>query len=469
MPTCSECGSVIDDEYEFCTECGAKFEKVEPVQPARRRAAAPPTPPPPPPPPTQRPEPQRPQKEQETSSKWKIIAILAIVVIVLIASCAIFGILNYDNGNGDDDPPYVVATDPYDGETGVDINPIFIIEFNEDMYQSESIYEALFVTTSDLSGSESYFGEYSIWLDSKTVSIGFLYETLNYYTEYMAGLLWPEDYDIKDEAGNYPNTIEDVVHSWTFTTESYTSSDTTKPYVSNTNPANGNYDIDPINSIDISFSESMYQSTTIHNTLYLNDVLHGYSTSWVDSDTVTITLDATLDYGTTYYAEIKYPHLYEIKDLNDNYAEYVDEENFIIYKWSFTTVEETVTDTTPPYVYYTSPYDGEYDVDPSLDTITITFNEPMYQSTTLHDGLYLEWYDLELGYLEYEYGFSSYWSDSKTVVITLDDNLNSETYYFASLRYPYLYEIKDINGNYVEYVDSETMSIYDWVFDTAGS
>ena len=108
------------------------------------------------------------------------------------------------------------------------------------------------------------------------------------------------------------------------------------------------------------------------------------------------------------------------------------------------------SDTIPPTVTSTTPADGTIDV-PIQPMITITFSEPMYQSTTVHEGLLFEPYGVS------EYDASTEWTDNKTVRIINLKGFEFDTTYTVSIDYVYLGNIKDEAGNYLEIG-------YNWLF-----
>ncbi|MCK5562138.1 MAG: Ig-like domain-containing protein [Thermoplasmata archaeon] len=456
MSYCDKCGNEFDDQYEFCTECGAKRAEPKPASKPTKtvKETVPPTR-----------APTRPAPDKGGSSKWAAAAAVIVVVIVVIALLAYTGILFPDNeDNGEKPPdttaPNIAATDPGIGEMSVSVNPTFTIIFNEDMYQSTNIHSSLLIIPYDDESGEVYFtGDSSYWEDSKTVVIRVTSTTLDYNTKYFASLTYPEDYSVRDINGNHADATENIIYFWTFTTGSPSGGDTTPPTIVSTDPEDSATDVDSIDYIEIEFSEAMYQSTDIHDAFYLNEVACGYGCDWLDARTIQIELDDYLDYNTIWNAELRYAYLYNIKDPSDNYAEYCDEENCIVYEWTFTTKAQVINDTTPPYVISTDPYDDETNVD-SIEYINITFSEPMYQSSDIHEAFYLN---------DVDWGYGCYWLNSTTVQIELDDNLNYDTTWNAELRYAYLYNIKDLNDNYAEYCDEENCVIYEWSFTTKSS
>ena len=120
------------------------------------------------------------------------------------------------------------------------------------------------------------------------------------------------------------------------------------------------------------------------------------------------------------------------------------------------------SDTTPPTVASTDPYDGELYVGSWYPTFTITFSEPMYQSSNIHSSLFF--FPNDDTSEEYYSGDSSYWVNDKTVEIYTTAILDYSTEYLASLTYPYNYSVKDVNGNYAECVLGDI--ICTWTFTT---
>ena len=238
MPRCNKCGTVFDEEYEFCTECGAKREYRQPPPP---KPPTPPTTRPPPPPtppgpsrPIQTPVPLTPKKKESSNTMIIVVVVIIIVVIAVIVSLAVIGILVGDgengetNGNGnnnsDTTPPTVVSTDPYNEEMFVSVYTPFKITFSEPMYQSSTIHGALKIEIFDYDTNTTYYyteGYSSYWVNSKTVSIE-LDDALDSNSVYVAYLKYPHLYEIKDQNGNYAEYEDDstyTVHYWIFSSE----------------------------------------------------------------------------------------------------------------------------------------------------------------------------------------------------------------------------------------------------------
>ena len=244
--------------------------------------------------------------------------------------------------------------------------------------------------------------------------------------------------------------------------------DTTPPTIISVIPVNGAVNVDPMPVFTIVWSEPMYQSTGTEGAFNLDPYdEHGFcgadSSAWLTNTTLQVTSTYSLGAligGVTYTASIRWPNLNELKDIAGNYA-VSSLPDYIVYEWIFTVKKTSSGDTTPPRIISTRPADGATGVG-STPSFTIVWSEPMYQSTDTKGAFNLEPYE--------EHGFcgadSSDWTSSTTVVITSTytyGELNSGVVYNASIRWPNLYELKDLAGNYAE-SDDVNFIVYDWEF-----
>ncbi len=238
-------------------------------------------------------------------------------------------------------PPYIVWTDPADGETNVPLNASIFVKFSEKMNTSSVII----ITSPDPGG----FG--FVWGEGNT-----LLEVLHNP--------WPEDvtltYEVqgKDLDGNWlvPGPVP---NPWTFITVSI------PPIIIATYPADGTIGVPFDADLIVGFSEPMDVSTfTWDISPDLNPA--GWSSTWSNGNT-TVTLSHSFPFAeaTLYMVAVIYA-----EDMSGNALVPGPVPNPFTFS----------TGSVGPYIVLTDPFDGEIDVE-VWRNVTIKFSKPMNTSS----------------------------------------------------------------------------------------
>ncbi len=237
-------------------------------------------------------------------------------------------------------PPYIVWTDPADGETNVPLNASIFVKFSEEMNTSS----VMIITSPDPLGFSL------VWSEGNT-----LLEVLHNP--------WPEDITLthevqgKDLDGNWlvPGPVP---NPWTFITVSVS------PIIIATYPANGTMGVPFDADIIVGFSEPMDVFTLAW--AIFPDSPGGWSSTWSNGNT-TVTLchsfpfaEATLYMVAVIYAE----------DMSGNALVPGPVPNPFTFS----------TGSVGPYIVLTDPFNGEIDID-VWRNVTIKFSKPMNTSS----------------------------------------------------------------------------------------
>ncbi len=176
--------------------------------------------------------------------------------------------------------PYIVLTDPYDGEINVELDRDIIVWFSEPMNTSSVNW----VVVPDPGGW------WTNWSANETVMFmkhsGPLIQCVTYLIIVTEG---------KDKSGN-PLVPGPVPNPWNFTTCGF-------PYILWTDPTNGSVDIPLDAPIHIYFSQPMNPSSFNWT---INPDPGGWLVDWVDSETVILNHSNPFDPFTAYVLTIHY-------------------------------------------------------------------------------------------------------------------------------------------------------------------
>ena len=176
--------------------------------------------------------------------------------------------------------PYIVQTDPYDGEVNVDPDRNITIWFSEPMDTSTVIWTL----------APDPLGWMMNWSANETVLFLNHSNLLSQCTMYSVAVIYGEDKD-----GN-PLVPGPVPNPWNFTTGAY-------PYILWTDPANGMINVPVDASIQIEFSWAMNQSSFNWT---INPDPGGWSVNWVSNSTVVLSHSNPFDPSTTYVFTVLY-------------------------------------------------------------------------------------------------------------------------------------------------------------------
>jgi len=232
-------------------------------------------------------------------------------------------------------PPYIVWTDPADGQTDVPLNATVFVKFSKEMNTSSVTW----ITMPDPAGYSQY------WSEGNTL------------LEIDRGPAWPENTTItfevtsgEDLDGN-PLVPGPVPNPWSFTTQSLS------PYIVQTDPYDGQQEVGLNSSITVWFSEPMNTSSVNWDMV----PVVGYQPVWWNNN-MTLTLDHPVDYDEC----LKYGVDISGTDTDGNPLVAGPVPN----PFTFTTGCEN------PYILATDPVNMELDV-PLDCAISVLFSEPM--------------------------------------------------------------------------------------------
>jgi parallel beta-helix repeat protein len=176
--------------------------------------------------------------------------------------------------------------------------------------------------------------------------------------------------------------------------------DIAAPYITLTEPENGESNISVDSTISITFSKEM-NTTTVESAISLSGGLMPTNFVW-DAGNKKVTLTPSSDFSseTTYTVTITT----DAKDLLGNRIEET-------YLFSFSS-----NDNKPPEISLSSPFDGEADVEASSDVV-VSFNEPMQPST------------ISYSCIPNPGGWNIDWNSDNTIATFSHDNFGSEITY----------------------------------------
>ena len=335
--------------------------------------------------------------EVQMRSLLRVKGLFWVLVITVLTSCGGSG---GGSGEGDSIPPMVPSSSlvPPDGATGVAINSMIAVAFDEPMDGSTINTDTFIVSFNPIvEGTVTYVAETktAIFTPSSDLEPDTIH-TITITT------------GVADLAGN---TLEEDL-AWTFTTG--TVADHQAPTVQSTNPANDETDVMVNSVITAVFSEAMAPSS-INTTTFLleddNEVSVSGTVNYIGV-TAMFTPSSNLDFDTTYTATITT----SASDISENVL--VED-----YVWSFTT--GMLTDTQPPTITGNSPTDGATSVAVSTN-VTATFSEAMDPSSINTDTFTLST-NPPVG------GTVSYDAQTLTVTFNPSSDLDPNTTYTATV------------------------------------
>ncbi len=269
------------------------------------------------------------------------------------------------NSGPDNSPPTVTSTSPREGESNVAPNIALAATFSEPVDVSTVTIDTFSLT---YSGGTPIEGALYV---SGATALFIPYTTLPYSTGYSGTI----------KAGITGLTGDPLLndYSWNFTTGS--APDVIPPSVSQVTPMSGAKGVAASSSISALFSEPLDHQTVSPATFIVYDEGSGSGVSGSVNyygSTATFTPHTSLSYDSLFTVTLKK----EMIDLAGNYLS-------TDYSWHFTTGSEP--DLTPPNVMWTTPTDGDVNIDIGT-SITATFSEPVNVQTvstatfTLRDG-----------------------------------------------------------------------------------
>jgi len=222
-------------------------------------------------------------------------------------------------------PPQVTTTFPADGDTGVGVDIHLQIGFSEDMTVSTLNSQTIYID--NLGGS-------TVQASSRSATLIPPYD-LEYNHEYTATVTT----NVRDAAGN--RLAQNYV--WHFTTIS----DTTRPIVFLTEPADGAVDVPTYVGIRALMSKPIDSTTVTTSTFYLSGGVFGaVETRW---DTLLFILEDTLMSNQTYTATLT-------TGITDTLGNALAAD----YSWSFTTGPSAINGKTNKRIVQLISYDASY-------------------------------------------------------------------------------------------------------------
>jgi parallel beta-helix repeat protein len=298
----------------------------------------------------------------------------------------VFSFTTFDN-----DPPVILLTSPYNGDTFVDRNAPVVVTFNESM-QISSVNFTCFPDPR---------GWTVIWSENNTVASYFHNKFGNeatYTFNITAG---------KDLAGN-DLVAGPVPNPWWFSTP-----DTLGPEITSTSPIYDEENVSTTANIVVNFNEEIDIASITYTCM--PDPL-GWSVAWTNNNKTAIFLHNEFTEKTWYSF-----HVTGAKDLLGNDLNPGPVPN----PWYFT----TTGDYTPPQITLTSPANNTFDVELDAD-IVVTFNEAMDNSS------------LNYICIPDPGGWSESWSAGNTIVIFKHNAFENATTYTFHIN-----TATDIAGN----------------------
>ncbi|MEE9116181.1 MAG: Ig-like domain-containing protein [Thermoplasmata archaeon] len=236
--------------------------------------------------------------------------------------------------------PFVVLTDPFDGETGVGVMAPVVITFSEEMD----------TPTVTWSVSPDPGGWTETWNSPLNTAL-----TLTHSNPFPSGTLHTAEVLTGDDISGYPLIPGPVPNPWTFTTE------IPNPYITSTDPADGATGVPLDKSIIINFNEEI--DTATFQWTIVPDPGGTWTEDWSNGN-MTVTLNHTVPFLMT----TMYTVTVTAADDMDGYPLIAGP---VPNPWSFTTSADV-----NPWIVDTYPADGAIDV-PLMSCIWINFSEPI--------------------------------------------------------------------------------------------
>ncbi len=291
----------------------------------------------------------------------------------------------------DIDPPVILLTSPYNGNTNVNRNAAVVVTFNESM-QPSSVNYTCFPDPKGWSVS---------WSNNNTIAT-FSHNKFGNEATYTFNITTGKDLAGLDLIpGPVPNP-------WWFSTP-----DTIGPEITSTSPIYDEENVSITANIVVNFNEEIDIASITYTCM--PDPL-GWSVAWTNNNK-TATFSHNEFTERTWYSF----HITGAKDLLGNDLNPGPVPN----PWSFTTTGDYI----PPQITLTSPVNNTFDVDLGAKVIVI-FNEAMDNSS------------LNYICIPDPGGWSESWSNGNTVVIFSHDPFENATPYTF-----YINTAKDIAGN----------------------
>ncbi|MFA5394220.1 MAG: Ig-like domain-containing protein [Candidatus Ratteibacteria bacterium] len=366
------------------------------------------------------------------------VGLLLVGLAGFMAGCGGNGTSIWDGGGEeliitDTTPPTVISTNPINGATNVPLNSKITATFSEVMDPATIVSPATTFTvtgpgSTPVSGTVSY---------SDTTALFTPDSDLSDTTLYTATITTAAQDDIGNAlASNYV---------WTFTTGVTT--DETLPWITITDPADGDTNVAPNQKITAIFSEVM-DPTTIDTTTFTLIGPSGVVSGRVEyaGTTAVFTPIDSLEADTNLAAGV-YTALITVgaKDLAGNALD-VPQISPVPDSWSFTV--GTTPDNTAPTITFTDPVDDtEGDTPVAINhAVSATFSEPMNPATIIAGVTFIvnefDTGDTVLGTIAFVTN-----ADTTIATFTPDSDLLENTHYIATIT------------NMVEDLDGDTLVV----------
>lgn len=248
--------------------------------------------------------------------------------------------------------PYVASSSPLQNEKEVGIDRNISLTYSEKIFPGD------------------YFGNIELKSDGTAVEVSCSISD-NILTVITKGLSTDRNYVLTIPAGAVKNALgEATKYSYTLC---FTTVDTVAPSVVSTDPFYGETGVSTYKTIYMNFSEPIKAGPNFNgisiNGVPVNEGLFSLS---INGNQIVIYHNGNFSYDTNYKVDIPQGAVTDIKGIEMASA----------YAFSFT----TQSDTDPPMLRNTSPYNGETDVPPDK-TITIYFNENIKEGAGFQDIL----------------------------------------------------------------------------------
>jgi len=298
---------------------------------------------------------RRPATQGGRASCHSLVSLAGVPLWALLATVATTGCGGGGGGPGEipDRPPSVQSTVPADGETGVDVRTTIEVNFSEAMATTGGRLTLAGPNDEDMPLSLPAAG--AEWSGMDTRALFTLEDELPAETRFQVTVA-------ELRAADGSGSLEPFVFSFT------TGPDEAPPRVVRSVPREGQVDVDPdtLEAIEVTFDEPMDTSLNRADLIVGDDPGRPIELDWDDDGRSFVVVETT---NLPYEAEVSL----DLSGLADQGGNPVAPDLDGDARLDFT----TGPDLFDPFIQNTTPREGQTDVDPNLDEITVIFSEVM--------------------------------------------------------------------------------------------